>query len=141
MKYLETQCKRNTKHQKNENSSNKLSLDDFVISPYKLQVRINMCIEKDTMCIKRYETLEMKRYIKTTNHQNFHKILHHIKEEGLPMLLANHDIYHFNLPSKGCHEAVHFIWKQKMEDKQSPEQLRLVDELKEKEGHILYSPG
>ena len=47
------------------------------------------------------------------------------------MLLANHEIYHFNLPSKGSHEALHFIWKQPREDKQSPEQLRLVDELKQ----------
>ena len=47
------------------------------------------------------------------------------------MLIANHEIYHFNLPSKGCREAVRFTWKHPREDKESPEQLRLVDELKQ----------
>ena len=66
MEYLETQCERNTKHQKNENSPNKLPLDDFVISPIKKYVHTNeskdnllealSCPLKDTSV---YELFEM----------------------------------------------------------------------------------
>ena len=137
LEYLETQCKRNILHQKNENSPTEMPVDDFVISPIKQYVHTNgskdNVLEKLTRALQDtsvYEPLEMKKYI-ITNRQNFHKILRHVKDKGLPMLLANHEIYHFNLLSKGCHEAVHFIWKQPREDKQSPEQLRLVEELKQ----------
>ena len=64
--------------------------------PFKQCVYTNQSkdnvLEKLTWALKDtsvYEPLEMKKYIKATNHQNFQKILCHNKDKGLPMLLTN----------------------------------------------------
>ena len=88
LEYLETQCKRNTRYQKNENSPTEMPLDDFVISPIKQYVHTNEskvnALEKLMRALQDtsvYKPLEMKKYI-ITNCQNFHNILCHVKDKG-----------------------------------------------------------
>ena len=55
-----------------------------------------------------------------------------MKNKGLPTLFQGFHIFHYSLPSKGSHEAVHFIWKQLKEEKGAtctPDQLKLIRDI------------
>ena len=43
-------------------------------------------------------------------------------EKGLPYLFKDHEIYYFKLPSFSPFHALHYLWKQPINNDRSPEQ-------------------
>ena len=51
-------------------------------------------------------------------------------EKGLSYLFKDHEIYYSELPSAGPFHALHYLWKQPINDDRSPEQSKLKDKLR-----------
>ena len=81
-----------------------------------------------------YTPIELRQHLNYSNKRKFRYLLTNLKEKGLPYTYKGSDIYLFLIPSKGSHEAVHFIWKQhKNEENATSEQLRLVHDIQSRE--------
>ena len=60
-------------------------------------------------------------------------IIKHMIERGLPFELKEYWISYYKLPSVGSHWAVHFLWKNWINDSADcPDQLKTIDDLKSK---------
>ena len=51
-------------------------------------------------------------------------------KKGFPYQFPKSSIYYFKLPSQGPHKAVHILWKQPQNEDSTPQQMKLVEELR-----------
>ena len=116
------------KYQSNENAPSETPLEAFLITPIKKYVSTNAAIDKYLEKISNvlmessvYEAIEIKKFVNSKNRKHFYKLMQHLKEKGIPFNQRSFSVYHYTLPSKGPHEAVHFLRKQSDEDNQCPD--------------------
>ena len=51
-------------------------------------------------------------------------------KKGFPYRFPKSSIYYFKLPSQGPHKAVHILWKRPQNEDSTPQQMKLVEELR-----------
>ena len=136
----EEQNVRSTTNHNVTNDETNSDVRDFVVT------KLNMKMSCDNTLIKRYQSIRDKieatdtfkpfiinHLISSTNRLQFSRAINHLLTVGLPFKLTDINCYHFKLPSKGPHAAVHFIWKQPVEVGNGPEQLKVVTDIRSME--------
>ena len=117
--YLELQNERtNTAQQKEQDSFDK-TIEAFSVTSVKQYVgtmsplfdhfkKLQLALDNADV----YSPVELRHHLTYSSRRKFRYLLSSLKERGIPYIFKDFNIYHYSLPSKGSHEAVHFIWKQ-----------------------------
>ena len=80
-----------------------------------------------------YATVEINMYaLKDIGRRDVHHAIETLIKKGFPYRFPKSSIYYFKLPSQDPHKAVHILWKQPPNEGNSPKQMKLVGELRNK---------
>ena len=139
-KYADYCTKQNERVQTCHKASD--SADDSLDINYYMVHKLKQCTVANSTCptLKEISTALQEPDIYVPIHINSYfdsapnrwtlvRAINDLKENGLPVLLKNYDLFCYSLPSKGCHASQHFIWKQPPDDSIA-EQQRLIDEIR-----------
>ena len=67
---------------------------------------------------------------KDSGRQDVRHAIETLIEKGFPYRFPKSSIYYFKLPSQGQHKDVHIVWKQPQNEDSTPQQMKLVEELR-----------
>ena len=67
---------------------------------------------------------------KDSGHWDVRHVIETLIKKGFPYRFPKISIYYFKLPSRGPHKAVHILWKQPQHEDSTPQQMRLVEEIR-----------
>ena len=135
LEYTHSQRERvKVSHQKD--SQSECTIDDFKITNITKPVFSLSWIKKlkdHLQSCDMFSQVDVRIFISCTKQQNFYNLINDIKEKGFPKLASSCHIFHFKLPSHGPNPAIHFLWKQPMDDdSNSEQQFMLVNNLRAK---------
>ena len=123
-------------HQQSERTDTEMPIDLYTIHKLKQFVGTNdnfstlfkeIILDLDTTDV--YCPIQINDYfVASQNRFVIHNAINKLKKDGFPSVMKNYEIFYFRLPSEGPHSAIHFIWKQPLNDKPK-EQQKLIDKV------------
>ena len=121
IEYLETQRFRNETAQEKEQDHDE-SIENFIVSDLKTYLGDDAWAQRFRPSLNAldksefYTPINLNNLLEHTSKQQIYSCVKHIKEKGFPFPCKFKKIKHFHLASAGPHPAVHFLWKQPIED-------------------------
>ena len=113
-------------------------IEDFTIIKLKYHSYDNSAWEDRFLNLKNissdtdfYVPVEINMHaFKDNGRRDVRRAIETLIKKGFPYRFPKSSIYYFKLPSQGPHKAVHILWKQPQNEDSTPQQMKLVEELR-----------